>query len=71
MWRADCLDVENEERSKMIWFAVYTAVIGEIEEDDGVGKPIPKKLTNLLDKFEDRMPDVFPKILPPRRIVDH
>ena len=55
----------------MIWFAVYTAVIGEIEEDDGVGKPIPKKLTNLLDKFEDRMPNDFPKILPPRRIVDH
>jgi len=55
----------------MIWFAVYTVVIGEIEEDDGVGKPIPKKLTNLLDKFEDRMPDDFPKILPPRRIVDH
>jgi hypothetical protein len=25
----------------------------------------------LLDKFEDRMPDDFPKILPPRRIVDH
>jgi hypothetical protein len=55
----------------MIWFVVYIVFIGEIEEDDGVGTPIPTKLTNLLDMFEDRMPDDFPKILPPRRIVDH
>jgi hypothetical protein len=45
-------------------------VIGEIE-DDGVEMPIALELFKLLDKFEDRMSNEFPKTLPLRHIVDN
>ena len=40
-------------------------------ETDGVGTPIPAEISNVLEQYEDLMPDELLKVLPPRRVVDH
>ena len=40
-------------------------------EDDGVGTPIPTEISDVLERYADLMPDELPKVLPPRRAVDH
>jgi len=49
----------------------YAIVIKEVEDHDGVGMPILAKISNVLAKYVDLMPDELPKVLLPRCAVDH
>ena len=41
------------------------------ERDDGSGRPMPKKIEEVLDEFKDVMSPNLPKRLPPRGDEDH
>jgi len=60
--------------SRVTWDSyveTYVTIIREVEDDDGVGTPIPTEIYDVLEKYTDLIPEEFPKVLPPRHEMDH
>ena len=49
----------------------YTTVIRKVEDNDGVGAPLPNTIFDVLERYADLMHDEFLEVLQPRCAVDH